>query len=213
LAELLALNILNLIMQSKSLLIAIAAFAVTTTGVSAYGGKHILRNAGLNDNQIEAMQEARELRHSGDQEAARDRLLDAGIDVNILRNIHKASKEARSGIHNALETDDYESFKKAIESSSLADIITSEADFEQFQEAHALRMNGDWEEAEEILDELGIERKENRGHFDMSHKRFLKNLNEEQRDALKVAKQSNDKKTVRAILDEAGIETGPRMES
>ena len=49
-------------MQSKSLLIAIAAFAVTTTGVQAYGGTKILNRAGLSENQIEAIEEARELK-------------------------------------------------------------------------------------------------------------------------------------------------------
>ncbi len=61
-------------MQSKSLLIAIAAFAVTATGVQAYGGMKILEKAGLSEEQISAFETARELRQSGDIAGARDAL-------------------------------------------------------------------------------------------------------------------------------------------
>ena len=195
-------------MQSKSLLIAIAAFAMTTTAVSAHGGIKILEKAGLNENQIEAIEEARELRQQGDYESARDILVDAGIDEDVLRNIHKVAKEEKRTIHEALVSGDYEAFIEAIEDSPLSDIITTEADFQQFQDAHMLRKSGDWEEAEEILDELGIEPKMNKGHHGKKHGHLKQNLTEEQKEALRVAKESNDREAVRAIMEEAGVERG-----
>lgn len=116
-------------MQSKSFLMAVAAFAVTTTGVHAYGGSKILNKAGISEEQIVAFEEARELRRSGDIEAARDRLIEAGIDEGTLKKVHHARK----------------------------------------------------------------------------HHKFLEDLTDEQRDAFRVAKQANDRATMQAIIDEAGI--------
>ena len=190
-------------MQSKSLLIAVAAFAVTTTGAQAYGGA-ILERANLTDDQRTALEEARELRQSGEKDAARDLLIEAGIDEEVLKELRTAARETKAEIREAVADGDYERFLELIEDTPLADVITTESDFESFREAQELRQAGEYEEAREILDELGIEKK---GH----HKRALRHhilseLTEEQRDALKVARQANDRETVKAILKEAGIE-------
>lgn len=195
-------------MQSKSLLIAVAAFAVTTTGVYAYNDV-ALEKAGLTEAQIEAIHEAKELREGGDFTGARDLLAEAGVGEEELRSIHRFAHEERDemreAIREALENDDYEAFKEAIADSPLADIITSEEDFEIFKQAHELRENGEHEEAKELFEELGIEG--GHGHRGMhGEPGFLGELSDEEKEAFMIAKQSNDKETMRAILDEAGVE-------
>tara|TARA_B100000508_G_C11461072_1_gene279284 strand:- start:36 stop:656 length:621 start_codon:yes stop_codon:yes gene_type:complete len=195
-------------MKSKSLLIAVAAFAVTTTGALAYNDS-VLQNSGLSDEQIAALQEARDLRQSGDKEAARDLLAEAGIGEDELRSLHQAAHEARDerreAIHEAIENNDFDAFLVAITDSPLADIITTEDDFDTFKEAHELRQEGNKEEARELLSELGIERGEGYGHKH-GKQHILSELSEEEREAFMVAKQANDKETMKAILEEAGVE-------
>lgn len=142
-------------MNAKALLIPIAAFAVTVTGAQAFNSE-VLERAGLNDTQIEAFEEARELRENGDHDGARDVLVDAGVDADTMSAIREVMHAERDAMHvameAALEDDDYDAFKEAVEGSPLADIITSEADFELFKEAHEHR-----EAARDIMEELGFE--------------------------------------------------------
>ncbi|MCA9355315.1 hypothetical protein KC865_02080 [Candidatus Kaiserbacteria bacterium] len=193
-------------MQSKSLLLAIAAFAVTATGVHAYGGSKILSRAGLSEDQMAAIEEARELRSSGNFVGARDRLVEAGITDDTLRLIHRASEETRDAMHEALMNDDYEAFKEAVVDSPLSDLITSEADFHQFREAHELKIAGRWEDAEEKFTALGFEPGHKMGSRGHHHDGFMNELSDEQRDALMVARQANDRATIQAIFDEADID-------
>lgn len=192
-------------MQSKSLLIAIAAFAVTTTGVQAYGTSKILSRAGLTTEQREAIMQAHELRSEGDFEAARDLLVSAGIDDVALRSLHRAQHAVQDEMRQALEDGNYEAFLAAVADTPLADIITTKADFEQFREAHELRHEGEWEAAQEIFADLGVEEGMHGRHM---HRKahILTQLTEDQRDAFFVAKQANDRATMQAILDEAGVD-------
>ena len=198
-------------MKSKPFLIAIAAFAVTATGVQAYQGTQILERAGLSDAQIEAFETARELKEAGDRKAARDVLLEAGVDEDVLKSVHKAMHEVRDAIYDAVEAADYGAFKVATAGTPLAEAVDTEEDFKKFLEAHALKEAGKWNEAKTILDDLGIEppqRMSGMGHGKgkMSRPDFLDELSHEQQEALQVAKKANDKEAVRAILKEAGIE-------
>lgn len=156
-------------MNAKALLIPIAAFAVTVTGASAFNSE-ILEKAGLNSEQISAFEEAHELREEGDREGARDILTEAGLDEDTLKSIREAFQEERqtkrSAINEAVEDGDYDAFKEAVEGSPLADIITSEDDFELFKEAHEHR-----EAAREIMDELGFEGKMNKANNGEHHGR------------------------------------------
>jgi len=194
--------------KSKSLLIAVAAFAVTTTGALAFNDT-VLEKAGLSSDQISALQEARELRQSGNVTAARDLLAEAGVGEEELRSIHRVAYqergERREAIHQAIENNDYEAFLSAIADSPLADIITSEGDFETFREAHELRQSGELEEAKELFDELGVERGKGHGHGG-GKRHVLTGLSDEEKEVFMVAKQANDKETMRAILEEAGVE-------
>jgi len=148
--------------KAKALLIPVAAFAVTVTGASAFNSE-VLEKAGLSNTQISAFEEAHELRKDGDREAAREVIVDAGIDQETLESVREAMKEhreeTRTAIKEAVDNEDYNAFVDAADGSPLADIITSEDDFEQFVEAHELREAGDKEAAKEILEDLGFEGK------------------------------------------------------
>lgn len=139
---------------AKSLLIPIAAFAVTATGVSAFNSD-ILEKAGLSSEQIAAFETAHELKTEGEKDAAREVLKAAGVDFATMQAIRAAHQEERGAhreaIAEAVKNNDYDSFIAAIEGSPLADIVNTEADFAQFVEAHTLRT-----QAQEILSELGV---------------------------------------------------------
>lgn len=201
-------------MNSKSLLIAIAAFAVTATGAQAYVGTKTLTRAGLSSEQITALEEARTLRAEGEVEKARNVLVEAGVDEAALAAIRDAARAAREAMHNAVEAGDYEAFREAVAETPLADIVTTEADFELFREAHELRAEGKHDEAHEIFAELGVPELPGRGGKGHRHgyghgpHGDRPELSDEQRDALRAARQANDMATVRAILDEAGERDG-----
>jgi hypothetical protein len=190
-------------MQSKSLLIAIAAFAVTTTGVFAYSGNSVLERANLSAEQKTAITRAREQREKGDYNAARDSLVNAGIDENVLKRIHEAKHQVEREMQAALAANDYQAFIASIAQTPLADIITSEADFEQFRSAQELKDGGDYPAAKEIYDELGVQPKP--PHHGHSKRKLTQELSVEQREAFAIAKQANDKSTMQAVLDEAGV--------
>lgn len=159
-------------MQAKTLLIPIAAFALSATGVSAFNSE-VLQKAGLSQEQISAFETAHELRKEGDRDAARDVLTQAGIDLETMESVREvmhAHKDAmRTAIDEAVESGDYEAFLKAIEGSPLADIVTSQDDFKLFAQAHELHEDGKHQEAREIMEELGFEPGLHLGHKMMHH--------------------------------------------
>lgn len=198
-------------MQSKSLLIAIAAFAVTTTGVHAYSGSKILSRSGLTDEQKEAFIEAEERKAIGDVAGARIVLAEAGIDKAVMQQVHQARHAAHAEMLAALQAGDFAAFTAAIADSPLADLITTEADFEQFKEAHELRSAGEFVEAADLFAGLGVAHsgKHPRPQSSQYSQSRLAELNDTQQEAFMVAKQANDRVTMRAILKEAGIDHRP----
>ncbi len=142
-------------MLMKTILIPLAAFAVTVTGASAFNAD-MLKRAGLNDEQIAAFEEAKELKEAGDKEAARDVLLAAGVDEKVIKQVREAMRESMSAAREAIESGDYAAFSAAVEGSPLAEIIDSEAEFDRLVEAHALLRSGDHEAARDIFEELGF---------------------------------------------------------
>jgi hypothetical protein len=190
--------------HSKSILIAIAAFAVTATGAQAYVGTKHLARAGLSHGQISALAEARQLRESGELTKAREVLSEAGIDEDALEKLRQAAVAAKAAMHQAVEAGDYEAFRVAIADTPLADIITSEADFNLFKEAEVLRREGNHEEARELLNELGVPPWPHKNRHPRGAVATL-GLSLEQKDALRAARAANDRETVKAILDEAGV--------
>lgn len=147
-------------MQAKTLLIPLAAFALTATTASAFNSE-VLQRAGLTEVQIEAFETAHELRKEGDNDRARTVLAKAGIDIKTMESVREAMHEykdaMRTAIDDAVRNNDYDAFKQAIEGSPLADIITRKEDFALFKEAHDLREAGEIAQAREIMEELGME--------------------------------------------------------
>jgi hypothetical protein len=200
-------------MNSKYLLIAIAALALTATGAQAFSSNALI-TAGLTEDQQVAFEVARELRLEGDMTAARDVLVEAGIDAETLEKVRTAMHEERHAHHEAmkiaLEANNFDAFIVAIADSPLADVITTEEDFQSFKEAHVLRDSGDKNGAAAIFTELGIPKLKNgkgghgvRGHH--GEPPFLEQLTGAQKAAFAVARQANDRDAMDAILDEAGI--------
>ncbi len=197
-------------MQSKSLLIAIAALAVTATGVHAHAGGSYLSRTNLSTEQRAALEEAAQLRAHGDVTAARDVLIEAGIDETALVSMRQAMRASRQALHSAILAGDYDAFKAAVADTPLADLITTEADFTLFREAHELRRAGAEEAAAAVYADLGISRAHHGLGFGHGpghrHWQKLEGLTDDEREALRVARQSNDRETVHAILRDIGVE-------
>lgn len=199
-------------MNSKSLLIAIAAFAVTTTGAQAFSDSSFLRQSGLDEVQVEAFSEARELRLKGKNDEARDVLLKAGVNEKTMRSLRLSAKSVHKAIEQAIQARDFEAFKEAVKGTPLYDLVTTASDFLQFVEAHDLRSAGKVAESRTILHGLGIDTPSRNGQTLSRHGwRFSKNLliddglSEAERDALRVARQANDTETIDRILADAGV--------
>lgn len=149
-------------------MIPVAAFAVTVTGASAFNSDMLEKlDLDLSSGQISALEEVHEMRVDGaDRDELREVLEEAGLDRDDMREIHEASREYkqehRAAVKAAVEAEDYDAFKDAVDGGPLDDAIDSEADFDKLVEAHELREAGDREGAKAIMDELGIERPE--GH-------------------------------------------------
>lgn len=200
-------------MKSKPFLIAIAAFAVTASGVQAYGGTELLERAGLTEKQIGAFETAREKRQAGDMVGARDVLIEAGIDEEVLHQVHAASHEMRAAMRQALEDEDFDAFIVAAEDTPFQNIDT-EAEFTLLVEAHDLNEAGKYEQAKIILDELGIAAPTHHARLGQRMGGFHRGrheLSDPQREAFLVAHQANDKDAEEAILEEAGIERRGHM--
>jgi hypothetical protein len=153
---------------TKALLIPIAAFAVTVTGASAFNSS-VLENAGLDTQQIAAFEQAHDLRKVGDKEAARDVLVEAGVDMDTMKEVREAMKEHRAEMHEAVEdavkNGNYEAFLEAVAGSPVSEIVDTSEEFALFSQAFDLRESGDKQSAREIMEELGFEGKmHGKGH-------------------------------------------------
>jgi hypothetical protein len=209
-------------LQSKSLLIAIAALALTATNAQAYSGT-VLERAGLTPSQRNAFATARELRASGDKEKARNVLVDAGIDTSVIERVRSVMSDEHRAYQVALEAallaDDYQAFQVAIAGTPLADIVTTEADFAKYKEAYDLKASGDKVGADALYTELGIGTQKTRKspsvtitptHDLRDARRTRTELTSSEQAAYAAAKAANDRDTMDAILEEAGIITGNR---
>lgn len=200
-------------MNLKSVLIPIAAFAVTVTGASAFSSD-VLVKAGLSDEQVAAFEEAKELRESGDKEAARNVLEEAGIDESVMEKLRDIMKEKHSAVKAAVEKNDFAAFKVAVADSPLAEIIDTEAEFAKFVEAHTLMKNGNGDEAKTIFDDLGLKRPEGHGPMNGEGKEppFFDHLTDEQKAEVKAAFEARDHDKVKDLLESYGIELPEKAE-
>ncbi len=210
-------------LQSKSLLIAIAALALTATNAQAYSGE-VLERAGLTETQRDAFETARELRAHGETEKARDVLVEAGIDTSVIERVRSVMSDEHRAYQAALDAallvDDYQAFLTAIAGTPLADIVTTEADYAKFKEAHDLKASGDKVGADTLFTELGISPQKNRKvrdagaatTVDLRDSRSNRpELTSSEQAAYAVAKAANDRDAMDAILEEAGIFGGHRF--
>lgn len=128
-------------MNSKSFLIAVAAFAVTASGAYAFNDT-VLKRAGLSEEQIAAFEIAHELKREGDPHAARDILLEAGIDDAVLEQIRAArfAEREQGSRHHSHHRPQWQDL--------------SAAEYEAYQVA---RRANDHETAHAILVEAGIQ--------------------------------------------------------
>lgn len=195
----------------KTILIPLAAFAVTVTGASAFNGD-LLKRAGLDEQQIAAFEEAKELREAGDKEAARDVLIAAGVDEEVIQQVRRAMRESANAVRKAIESEDYDAFVIAVEGSPLAEIIDSEDEFNKLVEAHSLMKDGENADAKDIFDELGLPGHGFLAKFkDMKRSALFSQLSSEQREELREAIQNKDRERAREILEEAGVDTDNRF--
>lgn len=207
-------------MNSKSLLIAIAAFAVTTTGAQAYVGNKQLQRSGVPASQATAWAEARSLYENGEIEKARDLLLTAGVEEKTLKKLSSAKIESRQAILQAVTNNDFLAFRQAITGTPLADLVVTEADFKDFVTAHQYWQAGKHEEARALWSDLGLPKHGHRAWFKnpahssamrlgglamSQNAKLWRQLSPAELEAYQTAKRANDQATARAILEAAGV--------
>lgn len=97
-----------------------------------------------------AITAAQHMRHNGDHAAACKILEDAGIESP------KAQKRntKRCTVSGAIENGSWEEYQKAVAGTKMASVIDSEEKFNSLVEAHALRAEGRYKEARDIMREL-----------------------------------------------------------
>ncbi len=193
-------------MLTKTILIPLAAFAVTVTGASAFNSD-MLKRAGLNDDQIAAFEEAKELKEAGEKEKARDVLIAAGVDEEVIRQVREAMRESFDATREAIEANDYAAFRIAAEGSPMLEIIDTEAEFARLVEAHALLRSGNKAGAKDIFDELGFPAHGFVKPFgDRKEPPFMSRLSDGQKAEIRTAMESRNHGRVTEILAEAGID-------
>lgn len=197
-------------MYPKALMVAVAALALTTSNAQAFNTQALSR-AKLSDSQRAAFEVARELQAEGDLEGAKDVLLDAGIDEEVMERV----RTAHASLHKlryaemiaALDENKYEDFLDLIEGTKFEGIVSSKDEFKLLRAAHQYREHGEYAKAEQILMQLGLPA----AYAKVQRKSALSELSEVERDAFMTARKANDRATMEAILEEAGIlDTFPR---
>lgn len=149
----------------KKVIIPVAAFAVTATSVSAFNVE-ALRTSDINltDAQLSAIEAAETLKVEGaSREEVESVLAAAGIDADVLRDIHQEARTIqevrREAITAALAANDYEAFVEAAAGTPMAEKVDSADTFALLVQAHTLM-----EEAETILTDIGLTSPQSMGH-------------------------------------------------
>jgi hypothetical protein len=147
----------------KQLMIPVAAFAVTVTGVSAFNTDMLEKiDVDLSSTQISALEEVHELKASGAERDEIKAILEAAdIDKDTMKEIrtatHELQQEGREVVKVAVAAGDYDAFVAAAPD-RLLEAVDSESDFETFANAIELKEAGDNEGAQALMAELGIEK-------------------------------------------------------
>lgn len=138
--------------------ISVLAMALLIGGIgvtSAYAGNFGQRQGRLlSDEQQQVFDQIRELRQNGNYEDAQELAQDSGFGIGF-RGRMGMRMENREEIRTAVENNDYGAYKELIADRPFADDIDEEV-FAKIVEAHNLRMNGDYDGAREIREEIGF---------------------------------------------------------
>lgn len=156
----------------------------------------------LTDEQVDILEESRELFESGDKEGARALLDDAGI-VSPRMEVRQEILEQHTAIKDAIEAGDYEAFQQALAGTPFDQVEISEEQFNQMQEVHSLIKGGEFQEARELAQELGLPMSGKR-----MQKRFANNLSADEKEIVREAHdlaKDGDVEGARTLLDEADI--------
>lgn len=152
-----------MIHKQKTLKITLSALAFLVLSASSayafngYGFQKTQKYRDLSAEQIEILEEARELRQSGEIQKSIELLEDAGLNIRKMHGRRFSGKmlDVHKEIRESIINDDYDSFLKAVEDVPIEVEITEEV-FNKIVEAHSLRVEGKYEEAREIMEELGF---------------------------------------------------------
>lgn len=156
-------------MVNKYVVVPIAAFALSATAASAFS-PDILNKLDLNlsEEQISALEDARELRKEGEFTEAKEILEGVGLSSEDLQQIRESMREYRQehrdAMREALESGDYGAYLAAVADTPMADVIDTVGEFDLLKQAHDLREAGDVEAAKEIFDQLGLPKPHGHGH-------------------------------------------------
>lgn len=138
----------------------VTAFAGYTTYASEMRGER----PNLTDEQKEVMETIRELRQNGDFEEAQKVAEEAGLPEMPRRGGHgnrpsdEEMEQHREKMDAIFESDDYEAFLEEVEGTPMEGIIDTEEKFEILIKAHNLRQDGDFEEAHDLMESLGLKK-------------------------------------------------------
>jgi len=114
--------------------------------------------------------EAHELMESGDKEGAQAIFEELGIQKGPLH--HKRGKkhfgertsEQRAALKSAIESGDYDAWREVVGDDNRFEDKITEENFEQFGQAHQLMQSGEHDQAREIMEELGFDKRPGKFH-------------------------------------------------
>ncbi len=159
----------------------------------------------LTEAQKTALKKAKELKDAGDEEGAKAILKNAGINFPEKPfGFHPMMSEAAQA---ALESSDFEAWKKAVITERPDSKMLQEIDETKFQamvKIHAAMEAQDFETAKKLAEDAGL-KMPHEGHFEGQ----MMDLNDAQKARLKEAKElmkSGNEEGAKAIFDELGLE-------
>ena len=185
-------------------MIPLAAVMVMGMGTGSVLAVKQTHRQNFSEEQLQILEQARELFQSGNRAAGEALLEEAGIEKPQKRSKgNHASQDDREAVKVALDANDYEAFIAVAQDGPFGDDVTEEI-FEVLVEAHQLRQEGDREGARDVIEDAGIERGP-RGDKDRGQRSFSQ-LTEEQQEVVRAL--GNDREAIKAYFEDEGIERG-----
>jgi len=195
-------------MRHKTIMIPLAAVMVMGMGTGSVLAAKQNHKQNFTEEQLDILEEARELFRLGDLEAGEALLKEAGIHKPHKKpNQNYASQEDREAVQEALEYDDYEAFLEIVQNGPFGEVVTEEI-FEVLVEAHELRGEGEKRRGKKSFSRrLGIKRGYHEGKLrERGSRGNFQDLTEEQQEVVRALR--NDREAIRAYFEEEGVERG-----